>query len=928
MRGQSSEATAVYGVSVDSRSRPAGQPDNKYDIDLGRTLDRVKSIQLGSIQIPDCRYTFNSTSLIQYSEPFSIDPNCCLIIEQQTQILNKMSGSNTTQTHQIQILIPPTLNKITGYNGLNDVVTTQYDTGLKFGIQYYPLIGQKMKVSGAHFPQSLMTSPMPGGFPSESGPVLTSSTVTGSPSYTNPSTGTGNMFQYAAGYINALLSGDTTNHDSRHVIPGVAWSYISAPKPTLVELFTMLNAALNDLMSAPSLNGTITAASNATPIIITTLNVHGLSSGDQVTISDVTGNTATNGTFIITVTGLQTFSLNGSSGNGAYINGGTYVSVQGLDVHVQFGFDDVTNKIVASAPTRVFDTHAQKRTISARILSPSGSLGERLGFSTSRLDPPSTAYVSSSILRVVNIRKGTYSVDSLIDMMNIRMNPLVFLEEDATVRTLRYTIPTGTLVDVIIPRGRYTTQQFVDFLNFYMSTAPSQITVTYNTDTGKFTFTHNLGLVFGLIFSGAENIRMASKLGFEAVTYDGSSTYTSVNRALFGVSSDGVFPVNTYYLSADTTQKHFTFDSGDNLQFIVDQGTNTANISAVWKPLFACSTSQDGFSSNYTTGDILFARRPFRFGKISDASNATPIVITTVGPHGLDDGDSVTISCVQGNTASNGTWKILKINAIKFSLDGSSGNGVYIITGDDYYSSNSVDDGGGNQVSTNTYTVIVQSIWDASGGLGNPRGNTPATITLEPTVSIFSMLDSTTINQALGVPVVDTNRILLQSANRNVFQLFFAHPDSCSSNFGFPPIAWPPSIKALQMFDSSAVPTYNTFTQCVPISSSYTSPFCWNLSPPDYIIMVLKEPCGSRDLHTHSFRNDTRSIFAKLYITAPYLQISEQMLFSTFSQYQRINKISVEFQNPDGTLVEFNGRSHTFSLLFTLYEATAEALCF
>lgn len=73
----------------------------------------------------------------------------------------------------------------------------------------------------------------------------------------------------------------------------------------------------------------ITGATNATPIAITTASAHGLSTGNYVTNSGVLGNTNANGTFVITVTGSTTFTLNGSSGSGAYTGGGV---VEGGDL--------------------------------------------------------------------------------------------------------------------------------------------------------------------------------------------------------------------------------------------------------------------------------------------------------------------------------------------------------------------------------------------------------------------------------------------------------------------------------------------------------------------------------------------------------------------------------------------------------------------
>ena len=71
----------------------------------------------------------------------------------------------------------------------------------------------------------------------------------------------------------------------------------------------------------------ISGATNAAPIVITTTTNHGLSSGDVVAISRVTGNLAANGNWAITVLSATTFSLTGSAGSGAYVSGGFVVPV-------------------------------------------------------------------------------------------------------------------------------------------------------------------------------------------------------------------------------------------------------------------------------------------------------------------------------------------------------------------------------------------------------------------------------------------------------------------------------------------------------------------------------------------------------------------------------------------------------------------------
>lgn len=66
----------------------------------------------------------------------------------------------------------------------------------------------------------------------------------------------------------------------------------------------------------------ITAATNATPIAITTASPHGYTTGQTVSIVGGGGNLNMNATWVISVTGPTTFTLTGSVGNGVYTSGG------------------------------------------------------------------------------------------------------------------------------------------------------------------------------------------------------------------------------------------------------------------------------------------------------------------------------------------------------------------------------------------------------------------------------------------------------------------------------------------------------------------------------------------------------------------------------------------------------------------------------
>lgn len=67
----------------------------------------------------------------------------------------------------------------------------------------------------------------------------------------------------------------------------------------------------------------VSAASNASPISIVTTSTNALFTGQWVQITGVNGNTAANGIWSITVVSNTNFTLNGSTGNGAYTGGGT-----------------------------------------------------------------------------------------------------------------------------------------------------------------------------------------------------------------------------------------------------------------------------------------------------------------------------------------------------------------------------------------------------------------------------------------------------------------------------------------------------------------------------------------------------------------------------------------------------------------------------
>jgi ELWxxDGT repeat protein len=105
-----------------------------------------------------------------------------------------------------------------------------------------------------------------------------------------------------------------------------------------------------DLPTMPIVSATVstvTNATNATPIVITTAAAHGLSTNNYVEIEGVVGNTAANGIFQITVTSTTSLSLDFTTGNGAYVSGGTATRVTSMNPRGSKGPEEGTPEEIA-----------------------------------------------------------------------------------------------------------------------------------------------------------------------------------------------------------------------------------------------------------------------------------------------------------------------------------------------------------------------------------------------------------------------------------------------------------------------------------------------------------------------------------------------------------------------------------------------------
>lgn len=125
-------------------------------------------------------------------------------------------------------------------------------------------------------------------------------------------------------YIGPVLAGDTLIAPVQTVnTSSVPINADAAPRRIVRNLTTGARIDAAAGQASQGHTGSVTDATNASPIVITSAS-HGLQSGCRVTVVNVGGNTAANGTFNVTKVDDNSFSLDGSTGNGTYTSGGTW----------------------------------------------------------------------------------------------------------------------------------------------------------------------------------------------------------------------------------------------------------------------------------------------------------------------------------------------------------------------------------------------------------------------------------------------------------------------------------------------------------------------------------------------------------------------------------------------------------------------------
>lgn len=129
-------------------------------------------------------------------------------------------------------------------------------------------------------------------------------------------------------------------------------------------------------VKAPPLLKSITGATNANPIRITSAG-HGFLTGDKVFISNVQGNTNANGGYTITKVDANNFTLNGRSGNAAYVaNTGAVYSFTALPKSPNGTVIPSGAGITGRILIQIIDANGVARDVTTQVLSMGMTEGE------------------------------------------------------------------------------------------------------------------------------------------------------------------------------------------------------------------------------------------------------------------------------------------------------------------------------------------------------------------------------------------------------------------------------------------------------------------------------------------------------------------------------------------------------------------------
>jgi len=497
-------------------------------------------------------------------------------------------------------------------------------------------------------------------------------------------------FQEVLTFWLPLETRDVTNHlGDEDTIAASTYSEVfrnAAVLASASSIFVPVNTAV------------INGASNASPIVISTTAPHGFQSGMQVSVTGVAGNTAANGTFTITVIGAMTFSLNGSTGNGAWTSGGQATGLlsgnpifavapnpptaeqNAVTASLGLTADDVAAILAFSGAANTLSLPTLGTLLKYQRLSSSQSLGipelilwiQLAAINPFNGTPADTLQFSRRLALLKSKGLGAYDIDYLLRGQSASRTALAFTTPQATavlqaIRDALAKLPpsygaeaiqtifvaalaaaTGTTANVVSPILAKT-----GILPLGAATIAQLIAANSGVDPSQ----------FPALIQAFTTVAKASALFTALNPTETEFAFVAQYAATFNWLDPGALP-----LAPATASPYALFEALlFALQLDKRQSSRTPklfDILSLWLPPGTAPTDLPTAIGGASVA-------------VTAASNSTPIALTTAAPHGLVTGMQVTISGVLGNTAANGTFSVTVTSATAFTLDGSVGTGAY-----------------------------------------------------------------------------------------------------------------------------------------------------------------------------------------------------------------------------------------------------------
>jgi hypothetical protein len=919
---------AVYAVSVDSRTRRMGEPLNDYTVDLGDVVQRAKSVQVGSIQLPDYgRDALPRASTLPLSEPLDVPVDCRFVINETATTLDRnthvvLSSSTITAA----AYLPPTLNPVITVGVAADglTITTLYPHGLaEISASYPPQLNAVMV--GTAFPWSITSGAHPPSLLDKLLGVTGSQAVSVTPtSFVLP---TAELHKCAgAGAAHPL-----TEYASRIIHSPAYSSYVYVSRPCISEVVDIVNTQLR--AAAPA-----------------------LASQPQLAINDSSPDNAV------------------SSGGG----GGGSLDLRAVHVPPAESGTKRVHTSAALLDESAGSTGNPWLNLRAASLTPPPPQAQRASASASASAAAAFPLADMWQVRTPPLPPGTYSPGDVETVFSQAASPLrlddAYAPEDPNTRSFYLYTPSGVATIVTLVAGRYTGPQLALHIQCQIAlatgTPPGAVyTVTYLPRTsralgpsafygagleagGKFTFKNTQGLAFGLSFmfvtltgggrAPALN-RLGKALGFEALAYTGASAYTSP-RFVACVPGGGAAgagdpnlpaglgittPVNISGAAERWQREAYGVavlppDAGVARKFTVSTAASLAWLSSGVSTLPGSSISNgtqtiSGWEMQYTAGQApaLLANPSFAI------TGATATSLTGVLYPAVTDQRAVLIPIVpQGYHGG----EVLHVEAV------SGVAGTSAVTAGD------------------VFTAVVAKPWSGlsvTGTLAGTPGVAPYT-TMFPTASICggggdgATPQAPSALPATGPTVAHPFRVWTN--RRAAFQMHMSLPSAPTRVLGFSRQTYPVLAAAGQTpaagagFPPSAANRgTGLYGQCpgpldgapLNIPSSYTAPYSMDLLPQRYILMLLRAASPPSKRQTHVWRDSAFPILAKfiMHDGQNFVRVTEDMTNYVFTDFARLTQMRVSFVYGDGSPVDFNGHEHTFTLLFTTAQGDTEALC-